>query len=137
MLYYNCSKGTEQKIKRVATYRKKGNKTMTMKELLTAVVEGTVVTAEMQEKAQAELVKMATEAERRAQKAAEKRTSEDAPLLEKAQALLSDHVVRTAKDIGVALDVSTPKATALMRKLEGVKVTEVTVDKRVVKGYSL
>lgn len=110
---------------------------MTMKELLTATVEGAVVTAEMAEKAQAELVKMAAEAEKRAQKAAEKRTSEDAPLLEKAQALLSDHVVRTAKDIGVALDVSTPKATALMRKLEGVKVTEVTVDKRVVKGYSL
>ena len=110
---------------------------MTMKELLTATVEGAVVTAEMQEKAQAELVKMAAEAEKRAQKAAEKRTSEDAPLLETAQALLRDHVVRTAKDIGDAIGVSTPKATALMRKLEGVKVTEVTVDKRVVKGYSL
>ena len=110
---------------------------MTMKELLTAVVEGAVVTAEMQEKAQAELAKMAAEAERRAQKAAEKRTSEDAPLLAQAAELLSDHVVRTAKDIGVALDVSTPKATALMRKLEGVKVSEVTVDKRIVKGYSL
>ena len=110
---------------------------MTMKELLTATVEGAVVTAEMAEKAQAELAKMAAEAEKRAQKAAEKRTSEDAPLLEKAAELLSDHVVRTAKDIGVALDVSTPKATALMRKLEGVKVSEVTVDKRIVKGYSL
>ncbi len=110
---------------------------MTMKELLTAVVEGAVVTAEMAEKAQAELAKMAAEAERRAQKAAEKRTSEDAPLLAQAAELLSDHVVRTAKDIGVALDVSTPKATALMRKLEGVKVSEVTVDKRIVKGYSL
>jgi len=108
-----------------------------MKELLTAVVEGAVVTAEMAEKAQAELAKMAAEAERRAQKAAEKRTSEDAPLLAQAAELLSDHVVRTAKDIGVALDVSTPKATALMRKLEGVKVSEVTVDKRIVKGYSL
>ena len=110
---------------------------MTMKELLTAVTEGTVVTAEMAEKAQAELAKMATEAEKRAQKAAEKRSSEDAPLLAQAAELLSDHVVRTAKDIGVALDVSTPKATALMRKLEGVKVSEVTVDKRIVKGYSL
>ena len=110
---------------------------MTMKELLTATVEGAVVTAEMQEKAQAELAKMAAEAERRAQKAAEKRTSEGAPLLAQAAELLSDHTVRTAKDIGVALDVSTPKATALMRKLEGVKVTEVTVDKRIVKGYSL
>jgi hypothetical protein len=108
-----------------------------MKELLTAVTEGAVVTAEMAEKAQAELVQMATEAERRAKKAAEKRTSEDAPLLAQAAELLSDHVVRTAKDIGVALGVSTPKATALMRKLEGVKVSEVTVDKRIVKGYSL
>lgn len=110
---------------------------MTMKEMLTAVVEGAVVTAEMAEKAQAELAKMAAEAERRAQKAAEKRTSEDAPLLAQAAELLSDHVVRTAKDIGVALGVSTPKATALMRKLEGVKVSEVTSDKRIVKGYSL
>lgn len=110
---------------------------MTIKELLTAVVEGAVVTAEMQEKAQAELAKMAAEAEKRTQKAAEKRTSEDAPLLAQAAELLSDHVVRTAKDIGVALKVSTPKATALMRKLEGVKVSEVTVDKRIVKGYSL
>ena len=110
---------------------------MTMKEMLTAVVEGAVVTAEMAEKAQAELAKMASEAERRAQKAAEKRTSEDAPLLAQAAELLSDHTVRTAKDIGVALNVSTPKATALMRKLEGVKVSEVTVDKRIVKGYSL
>lgn len=110
---------------------------MTMKEMLTAVVEGAVVTAEMAEKAQAELAKMAAEAERRAQKAAEKRTSEDAPLLALAAELLSDHTVRTAKDIGVELNVSTPKATALMRKLEGVKVSDVQVDKRIVKGYSL
>lgn len=110
---------------------------MTMKEMLTAVVEGAVVTAEMAEKAQAELQKMEAEAVRRAQKAAEKRTSEDAPLLESAKALLSDGIVRTAKDIGVAIGVSTPKATALMRKLDGVKVSEVTVDKRIVKGYSL
>lgn len=110
---------------------------MTMKEMLTAVVEGAVVTAEMAEKAQAELAKMAAEAEKRAQKAAEKRTSEDAPLLALAAELLSDHIVRTAKDIGVELNVSTPKATALMRKLEGVKVSDVQVDKRIVKGYSL
>ena len=110
---------------------------MTMKEMLTAMTEGAVVTAEMAEKAQAELAKMASEAERRAQKAAEKRTSEDAPLLALAAELLSDHTVRTAKDIGVELNVSTSKATALMRKLEGVKVTKVTVDKRIVNGYSL
>ncbi len=110
---------------------------MTMKEMLTAVVEGAVVTAEMAEKAQAELAKMAAEAERRAQKAAEKRTSEDAPLLALAAELLSNHTVRTAKEIGVELGVSTPKATALMRKLEGVKVSDVQVDKRIGKGFSL
>ena len=110
---------------------------MTMKEMLTAVVEGAVVTAEMAEKAQAELAKMAAEAERRAQKAAEKRTSEDAPLLAQAAELLSDHAVRTASQIAAELGVKTPKATALMRKLEGVKVSDVQVDKRIVKGYSL
>lgn len=110
---------------------------MTMKEMLTAVVEGAVVTAEMAEKAQAELAKIAAEAERRAQKAAEKRTSEDAPLLAKAAELLSDHAVRTASQIAAAMGIKTPKATALMRKLEGVKVSDVQVDKRIVKGYSL
>ena len=45
---------------------------MTMKEMLTKVVEGAVVDAEMAEKAQAELAKMAKESATRAAKAKEK-----------------------------------------------------------------
>lgn len=110
---------------------------MTIKELLTATTEGAVVTAEMAEKAKAELERMAAEAANRAAKAAEKRSIEDAPLLAEATELLSDHTVRTASQIAAAMGIKTPKATALMRKLEGVKVSDVQVDKRIVKGYSL
>jgi len=116
---------------------RKETKTMTMKELLTALTEGTTVTAEMEERAKEALAKAAAEAEARAQKAAEKRSAEDAPLVEKATELLNDHTVRTAAEIATALGVKTPKATALMRKVVGVKVTEVIVGNRVVKGYSL
>lgn len=112
---------------------------MTMKEMLTAVVEGAVVTAEMAEKAQAELAKMAAEAEKRAQKAAEKRTSEDAPLVDAVKALLADHQVRTAAQIRDAVEGinSTSKATAICKRISEIEVVDVQVDKRIVKGYSL
>ena len=112
---------------------------MTMKELLTAVVEGAVVTAEMQEKAQAELAKMAAEASTRAKKAAEKRASEDAPLVDAVKALLADHQVRTASQVRDAVDGidSTSKATAICKRIDGITISDVQVDKRIVKGYSL
>lgn len=110
---------------------------MTMKELLANVTEGTVVTAEMAQKAQAELARMAQEASKRNQKAAEKRSAENAPLIESAITLLSDHEVRTASQIGKALEISTSKASAIMQKIEGIVVSDVIVDKRIVKGYSL
>ena len=110
-----------------------------MKELLSAVVEGAVVTAEMAEKAQAELQKMATEAATRAAKAKEKKASEDAPLVDAVKALLADHTVRTATQIRDAVDGidSTSKATAICKRIDGITVTDVVVDKRIVKGYSL
>lgn len=112
---------------------------MTMKELLTAVVEGAVVTAEMEGKAQAELAKMATEAATRAAKAKEKKASEDAPLVDAVKALLADHQVRTATQIREAVDGidSTSKATAICKRIDGITISDVVVDKRIVKGYSL
>ena len=112
---------------------------MTMKEMLTAVVEGAVVTAEMAEKAQAELQKMATEAATRAAKAKEKKASEDAPLVDAVKALLADHQVRTASQIRDAVDgiESTSKATAICKRIDGITISDVVVDKRIVKGYSL
>ena len=112
---------------------------MTMKEMLSAVVEGAVVTAEMAEKAQAELQKMATEAANRAAKTKEKKASEDAPLVDAVKALLSDHQVRTASQIRDAVDGidSTSKATAICKRIDGITISDVVVDKRIVKGYSL
>lgn len=112
---------------------------MTMKELLNSVVEGAVVTAEMAEKAQAELAKMAAEASTRAKKAAEKRASEDAPLVDAVKALLADHQVRTASQIRDAIDgiESTSKATAICKRIADITISDVQVDKRIVKGYSL
>lgn len=112
---------------------------MTMKEMLTAVVEGAVVTAEMAEKAQAELAKMATEAATRAAKAKEKKASEDAPLVDAVKALLADHQVRTASQIRDAVEgiESTSKATAICKRIADITISDVVVDKRIVKGYSL
>lgn len=112
---------------------------MTMKELLTALTEGTTVTAEMAEKAQAELTKMAAEAATRAAKAKEKKASEDAPLVDSVKALLADHQVRTASQIRDAVDGidSTSKATAICKRIDGIIISDVVVDKRIVKGYSL
>lgn len=112
---------------------------MTIKELLTATTEGAVVTAEMAEKAKAELERMATEAANRAAKAAEKRSIEDAPLVDAVTTLLSDHTVRTASQIRDAVDGidSTSKATSICKRISGIKVSDVVVGKRIVKGYSL
>jgi hypothetical protein len=112
---------------------------MTMKELLTGVVEGAVVTAEMAKKAQAELAKMAKESAARAEKAKEKKASEDAPLVDAVKALLADHQVRTASQIRDAVDGidSTSKATAICKRIDGITISDVQVDKRIVKGYSL
>lgn len=112
---------------------------MTMKELLSSLTEGTTVTAEMAEKAQAELTKMAAEAANRAAKAKERKASEDAPLVDAVKALLSDHAVRTATQIRDAVEGidSTSKATAICKRIDGITVSDVVVDKRIVKGYSL
>ena len=112
---------------------------MTIKELLTATTEGAVVTAEMAEKANAELERMAAEAANRAAKAKEKRDSEDAPLVDAVTTLLGDHTVRTASQIRDTVEGidSTSKATAICKRLPGIKVSEVMVGKRIVKGYSL
>lgn len=112
---------------------------MTIKELLTATTEGAVVTAEMAEKAKAELERMAEMAANRAAKAAEKRSVEDAPLVDAVTTLLGDHTVRTASQIRDAVEGidSTSKATSVCKRISGIKISDVVVGKRIVKGYSL
>lgn len=78
-------------------------------------------------------------AESRNSKAAEKRAAENAPLVEAVTNLLrSNAKVFTAAEVKDAVEGidSTSKATAILKSIEGLKVTEVVVNKRVVKGYS-
>lgn len=111
---------------------------MTMKELLTNITENSTVTAEMAQKAQELLAKMAEEATKRVQKAAEKRSAENEPLIAAATALLqnSDGEL-TAAEIASALGVKTPKATAIAKAIENVTVGEKRIGSRIVKTYSL
>ena len=79
-------------------------------------------------------------AESRNAKAAEKRAAENAPLVEAVTNLLrSNAKVFTASEIKNLVDgiESTSKATFILKAVEGIKVSDVVVDKRVVKGYSL
>ena len=76
----------------------------------------------------------------RTAKAAEKRAAENAPLVEAVTNLLrSNAKVFTASEVKNLVDGidSTSKATFILKAVEGVKVSDVVVDKRVVKGYSL
>lgn len=77
----------------------------------------------------------------RTAKAAEKRAAENAPLVEAVTDLLkaNEGHVYTAAEVKNLVDGidSTSKATFVLKAVEGIKVSDVVVDKRVVKGYSL
>ena len=111
---------------------------MTNKELYQSVTEGAVVTAEMEQKAQELLAKQAEEATKAAQKRAEKKSAEDAPLIQAATALLNGSDCElTAAEIASALGILTQKATAIAKAVEGVKIGEKRIGSRIVKTYSL
>lgn len=74
-----------------------------------------------------------SDSKRNAEKA--KKDAENAPFIEAIQSVLTDKP-QTASQIAAAVNISTPKATALLKKMS-VKVGEMTVDKRIVKAYSL
>lgn len=99
------------------------------------------LSAELREFATNAILKMDKENANRNSKAAEKRAAENAPFVEAVTSLLKANEGRfyTASEIKNLVDgiESTSKATAILKMVEGVKVGEVVVDKRVVKGYSL
>jgi len=127
-----------RKIKiRVATdavaERQKGNKTMTNKEFLTAVSDNQITE---------DVIAHAKEALRRlndrAATASAAKNEADAPLIEKiVETLTSTHRVHTAAELAAVLGVHTSKATNLCKKIPNIKISDVQVDRRVVKGYSL
>lgn len=110
---------------------------MTTTELLTAIVTGATVTAEMEAEAKSMLEKRAKGYEARKARAGAKKSAEDAPLIALAREALADHAPHTASDVAITLDVSTSKATALLKKVEGVVIGETRIKSRVVKTYTL
>lgn len=105
---------------------------MTTREFLTAVATGSMST-EIAQEAVARLNAM--DAKTSADKA--KRDADNAPIIAKIHEILADGKTHTASDIATRLSISTPKVSALVKKIDGIKVDEVTVNKRIVNGYHI
>ena len=113
---------------------------MTTKNFYNAIATNENLSAELREFAANAILKMDKESASRNSKAAEKRAAENAPFIEAVTNLLrNSSKVFTAAEVKDAIEGidSTSKATAILKMVEGVKVSEVVVNKRVVKGYSL
>lgn len=114
---------------------------MTNVELLKAIVNGTVVTQEMEDKAKEIIAKSIEKANAKNSKAKEKLAKENAPLLASLTEYMTTHNVVIASEIATTLGVSVPKASALCKKmveLGKASVKDVKVKgKGNVKGYSL
>ena len=108
---------------------------MTNREMFTAIVNGEI-TDEIKAKAAEEIAKLDARNASRKNKPS-KTQIENAPIIEKISGLLTNEPMR-ASEIAEALGISTSKASALAKKVEGVVVTDVKVKgKGTQKGYSL
>lgn len=111
---------------------------MTTRNFYETIAANETLSAELREFAAAAIEKMDKSAASRAEKAAEKKSIEDAPIIEAITNYLRENPgAHTASDIAAAVGIKTPKATAVLRKVEGVNVGEGQKDKRIVKTYSL
>lgn len=111
---------------------------MTTRNFYETIAANETLSAELREFATAAIEKMDKSAASRAEKAAEKKSIEDAPIIEAITNYLRENPgAHTASDIAAAVGIKTPKATAVLRKVEGVNVGEGQKDKRIVKTYSL
>lgn len=106
---------------------------MTNKEFLTNVANNNITE---------DTIAYATEALRKAEESATARAAaknaEDAPMIETIVEILTNNArVYTASELAAALGVHPSKATNLCKKIPNIRVSDVQVDRRVVKGYSL
>ena len=107
---------------------------MTKREFLNEVI-ATVEREDLVEFATVELEKMDARNAARKDKPS-KKSLENAPIIEAIKGVLTDEP-QTASDIAGKVEISTQKASALLRQIEGLTVTEVKTKKGKVKGYSL
>lgn len=105
---------------------------MTNKDFFSAVALGTM-NDEIKAFAKAYIEK--SEAKNSANKA--RKDFEDAPLIANIKNILADGEVKTAGALAEMMNLSTSKITALVKKIDGIKVSQVIVNKRIVNGYSL
>ena len=108
---------------------------MTKREMFEAIVNGNV-TEEVVAMAQSELVKMDERNEKR-KNSPSKTAIANEPIKAQIVEVLTTEPL-TASDVANAVGISTQKASALLRQIEGLTVTEVKVKgKGKVKGYAL
>lgn len=108
---------------------------MTNRDMFTAIVNGEV-TEEVIAKAHEELDKLdARNAKRR--ETVSKKALENAPIIEAIKDVLSD-TPQTASEIAEKVEISTQKASALLKQIDGLTVSDVKVKgKGTRKAYSL
>ena len=132
MVYYKCKKDGD------LTAEMKGRSIMTNREFFNAVANADV-SAELKEFAEQAIAKLDTRNEKRSSKPS-KTAIENEPIKTAILELLAGGA-KVASEIGVALGISTNKASALARQLtlEGnLKVVDIKVKgKGTVKSYSL
>lgn len=108
---------------------------MTNREFFTEVVKGNL-TEEVIAHAQTAIEKLDARNAARKDKPS-KKSLENEPIKEAIKALLTEEPI-TASEIAEKVEISTQKASALLRQIEGLNVTEVKIKgKGKVKGYSL
>lgn len=108
---------------------------MTNREFFTAIVNGTL-TEEVIAHAQSSIEKLDARNAARKDKPS-KKSLENEPIKEAIKALLTEEPM-TASDVAEKVEISVQKASAILRQIDGLTVTEVKVKgKGKVKGYSL
>ena len=108
---------------------------MTNREFFNAIVNGTL-TEEVIAHAQTSIEKLDARNAARKDKPS-KKSLENEPIKEAIKSVLTDEPM-TASDVAEKVEISVQKASALLRQIEGLNVSEVKVKgKGKVKGYSL
>lgn len=109
--------------------------TMTKREMFEMIVNGNV-NEEVIEMAKNELVKM-DERNARRKNSPSKKSIENEPIKAKILEILTDEPM-TASEVAEKVEISVQKASALLRQIDGLNVTEVKIKgKGKVKGYSV
>ena len=104
---------------------------MTNKEFFANVISANL-SDEMTEKAQAMLDQLTKEREKASARVNSKKLAENAPFLDAIRNLMHDGKKRLTSEVAVELELSTPKASALLRQL--VALDELAVGDTKVKG---